>query len=196
MSEHWIGPGIVIVPWLVAVFGAVAVARHRQVPALTTAIVVVGVSWVFAILAASLFPFPLPPYGSVPMIGGPFENLPNTWLNPYPFHTIARATRGGSGAALAIGNVIAYLPLGIVLGLLDSRPRIGRVIAMGLLFSGGVELLQLSISAAVGFPYRAADIDDVVLNVLGVLFGYAMVRLVMPAARTAGRPGQRARTAP
>jgi glycopeptide antibiotics resistance protein len=130
---------------------------------------------------------------------GPFENLPNLWLNPFPFHTIAKALRGngaGTGTELAIGNVVAYLPLGIVLALVDDKARWGRIFVIALLCSGGIELLQLSISLVVGFPYRAADIDDVLLNVLGVLAGYAMVRAAIPAARTTVRRGQRARTAP
>jgi glycopeptide antibiotics resistance protein len=186
----------VIVPWLVAVLATVFIARRRRLSALSTAIAIVGISWAFAIVAASLFPFPLPPYGREPWAGRPFANLPNLWLNPYPFHTLARSTNGGSGTTLAIGNVIAYLPLGIVLALLDSRPRVGRVLVIAILFSGGIELLQLSFSLLVGFPYRAADIDDVILNVFGVLAGYAMVRLAIPAARTTARRGQRARTAP
>ncbi len=180
-----------------AVLITLMVARRRRSSTLSVAVAIVAISWAFAIVAASLFPFPLPPYSSVPLTGSPFDNLPNQWLNPFPFHTIARATRAsGSGAALAVGNVIAYLPLGIVLGLLDSRARIGRVIVIALLVSGGIELLQLSISLVVGFPYRVADIDDVLLNVLGVIAGYAMVCLVIPAARTSVRRGPRARTAP
>jgi glycopeptide antibiotics resistance protein len=185
-----------IVPWLVAVLATVAIARRRGLSMLSTAVAVVGISWAFAIVAASLFPFPLPPYGSEPWAGRPFANLPNLWLNPYPFHTIARATNGGSGTALAVGNVVAYLPLGIVLGMRDPQPRFGRVTAIALLCSGGIELLQLTFSLMVGFPYRAADIDDVLLNVLGVVAGYAMVRLVIPAARTTVRREPRARTAP
>jgi glycopeptide antibiotics resistance protein len=197
MADHWIGPGIVIVPWLVAVLVTVVVAHRAGLSSFSLAIAIVGISWVFAIAAASLFPFPLPPYSSIPLADRPFEHLPNGWLNPVPFHTLARATRsGGSGMALAVGNVIAYLPLGIVLGLLDSRARVGRVVAIALLVSGGVELLQLSLSLVVGFPYRAADIDDVLLNVLGVVAGYAMVRLIIPAARTTMHRGPRARTAP
>jgi glycopeptide antibiotics resistance protein len=197
VAQQWIGPGIVIVPWLMAVLVTLVVARREALSSFSLAVAIVGISWVFAVVAASLFPFPLPPYSSVPLADGPFEHLPNVWLNPFPFHTIARATRSGSsGLALAVGNVIAYLPLGIVLGLVDSRARVGRVIAIALLVSGGVELLQLSISLVVGFPYRAADIDDVLLNVLGVVAGYAMVRLVIPAARTTVRRAPRARTAP
>lgn len=186
-----------IVPWLVAVLVTIVVARRRGLSGLDTAVAVVGVSWAFAIVAASLFPFPLPPYGRGLPGDGPFENLPNLWLNPFPLHTIAKTVRGaGTGTTLAIGNVVAYLPLGIVLGLLDQRPRWGMVAAIALLCSGGIEMLQFSLSLVVGFPYRAADIDDVLLNVIGVLAGYAMVRAVIPAARTTMRRGPRARTAP
>src|SRR5437868_2488372 len=97
-----------VVPWLVAVLAAVLIARRRRLSTLGAAVAIVGVSWAFAIVAASLFPFPLPPYGQpLPGGDGAFQNLPNLWLNPLPFHTIAKAIHGGFGAALAIGNVVA-----------------------------------------------------------------------------------------
>src|SRR3954469_20118046 len=100
MAEHWIGPGIVILPWLLAVLITMVVGRRAHLPSFFLVVTIVGMSWVFAILAASLFPFPLPPYSSIPLGGGPFENLPNSWLNPIPFQTLARATRfGGFGMA-------------------------------------------------------------------------------------------------
>jgi VanZ family protein len=194
---HWIGAGVVVIPWLVAAFATVIVARRRGVSPFATTVALLGITWGFAIVAASLFPFPLPPYTFDPSAGSPFENLPNLWLNPFPLHTLARATRGsGSGVPLAVANVLAYLPLGLILSVLDPRASVGRAAAIGLVCSGGVELLQLSLSLVVGFPYRAADIDDVLLNVLGVMAGYAIVRLAIPTARTAARRGQRARTTP
>jgi glycopeptide antibiotics resistance protein len=169
----------VVFPWLVVTIGLVVVARTRSVPLPVIAVSVIGLAWAFAIVAASLFPFPLPPYPRDTVAGPAFDNLPNLWLNPFPFHTIAKATRGaGTGTTLALANVIAYLPLGMVVGLLDPRARLLRMIAIALLVSGGIELMQLTISLAVGFPYRAADIDDVLLNVIGALGGFALVRLL------------------
>jgi len=177
VAEHWIGPGFLIIPWLICALLSAVIARRRGGSAALVVIVVLAVTWAFVIVAASLFPFPLPAYLSDPIAGAPFSRLPNEWLNPYPFHTIANAIKGiGSAAAFALGNIVAYIPLGLLIGLLDPRARWLRVVGVALLCSGGIELLQLGISVAVGFPFRAADIDDVLLNVLGALAGYAIVR--------------------
>ncbi|OPZ41781.1 MAG: VanZ like family protein [Actinobacteria bacterium ADurb.BinA094] len=42
-----------------------------------------------------------------------------------------------------------------------------------LLFPLGIELAQLAVSLALGYPYRVTEIDDVLLNFVGVLLGFA-----------------------
>jgi glycopeptide antibiotics resistance protein len=43
----------------------------------------------------------------------------------------------------------------------------------GLALSLLIELGQLAIATAYGFPVRIADVDDVLLNTMGVLVGHA-----------------------
>ncbi len=92
-----------------------------------------------------------------------------------PFHTIGLAFRQGFGShewKILVGNLLAFLPLGILLPL--AQPRLGFVfvvlVALGL--SVAIETAQLAISLAVGLDYRTADIDDVILNVCGAAIGY------------------------
>ena len=67
----------------------------------------------------------------------------------------------------AVGNVLLLLPLGlfgpIALPWLD---RWWRVVLVAALISIVIELAQLFV------PDRSADVDDVMLNVIGALLGY------------------------
>ena len=44
----------------------------------------------------------------------------------------------------------------------------------GLFFTLSIELVQLVISLSYGFPYRTVDINDVMLNLSGVMIGFAL----------------------
>lgn len=71
----------------------------------------------------------------------------------------------------AVGNVLLLLPVGLFGPL--ALPWLGRwwrVLLAAALFSAGIELAQLAI------PDRSADVDDVLLNALGALLGYFLLR--------------------
>jgi glycopeptide antibiotics resistance protein len=77
-----------------------------------------------------------------------------------------------------IGNVVLLLPLGIYGPVIWPRLRsAGAVLVTGIAVSSVIELGQLAVATAYGFPVRVADIDDVILNTLGVLLGYLVWRL-------------------
>lgn len=71
-----------------------------------------------------------------------------------------------------IGNIAAFVPLGIFVPLLLGRASIVRVFVIALALSTAIELGQLAVSVAVGYAYRTADVDDVVTNVFGAMIGY------------------------
>ncbi len=74
--------------------------------------------------------------------------------------------------------MIAFAPLGVFLGTL--RPHaLGwrRTLLTGLAVSVAVEGAQLGLSLLMGYWYRVADIDDLILNTAGVLLGYGAFRL-------------------
>lgn len=76
----------------------------------------------------------------------------------------------------AAGNVLLFVPLGILLPLVWGRFRFwhGMQIAIGL--SVSIEIVQY-LSSAWG-SYRSADVNDVILNVFGACLGLALVYLL------------------
>ena len=67
------------------------------------------------------------------------------------------------------GNAVMFLPSGIFLPLVYRRlDSFGKVLAAGAFLSLCIELLQLP------FASRATDIDDVILNLLGIAAGYGI----------------------
>jgi len=74
-----------------------------------------------------------------------------------------------------VGNVVLFVPLGLLAPALSPRLRSARGVALlGLSVSLAVETAQF-IQATVGFArLRAVDVDDVLLNVLGALVGYGL----------------------
>lgn len=75
------------------------------------------------------------------------------------------------------GNVVMFVPLGVLLPLLFQRLRsFGALVWRVALISLGIELLQLPTRV------RATDVDDILLNVVGALIGYALFRLLRRVA--------------
>jgi len=89
------------------------------------------------------------------------------------------------------GNVLVFAPFGVLLPAIWPRlARFWRMALAGLAFSLAIELSQLAVSLAVGYWYRMTDVDDLLLNVAGVLLGfgiYAAIRGRRARARGGGR---------
>jgi glycopeptide antibiotics resistance protein len=98
-------------------------------------------------------------------------------LNLVPFKTINHALRNGPGTQgflIFLGNVAAFVPVGLLVPMLIRRWQAVTVLVTAILLSVGIELGQYAISRFIDVPYRSADIDDVILNVAGALIGYAI----------------------
>jgi len=99
--------------------------------------------------------------------------------NLIPFHTL-RLYLDNLGSMFwmrnLFGNLGLLLPLGVLgpiaLPVLD---RWWRLALVAFCYSATFELTQLFV------PDRAADIDDVIVNVLGALLGFAIYRVVRRA---------------
>jgi glycopeptide antibiotics resistance protein len=71
------------------------------------------------------------------------------------------------------------MPLGFLAPILWNKFRgFKEVILLGLVVSITIELLQLLENFAGGWG-RVTDIDDVICNVLGVVFGYLIYSLII-----------------
>lgn len=73
-----------------------------------------------------------------------------------------------------IGNLFLLLPLGLFLPILWTMFRdLRKTVFMGLGVSVAIELLQF-ISSYLGLGIRSTDIDDLILNTLGIVIGYVI----------------------
>lgn len=73
---------------------------------------------------------------------------------------------------LYIANIIMFVPMGFLLPLLwDNCSRLWKTVLFCFVFSLVIELMQL-------FNYRATDIDDLLMNTIGGLVGYAIYKAV------------------
>lgn len=149
-----------------------------------SSLVRLGFAAYLVVLVGLLFtPFPYPPWTRLPeeSLDG-YRPWPFPWVNIVPFETISGALRYGlewQPGRVLVGNVLAFAPLGIFLPLLWPRWRsLISTVRAGLAISLVLEAVQLALSVLIGAPYRVADVDDVIINVLGVALGYGLYRLV------------------
>jgi len=73
----------------------------------------------------------------------------------------------------ARGNVVLFIPLGILIPLIWRRLRFWKAVLLALAFSVGIEVVQY-ISRAWG-SHRTADVNDVILNSVGACLGLVFV---------------------
>ena len=77
-----------------------------------------------------------------------------------------------------VGNAAMFIPSGIVLPILYRKlDGFWKVVAGGALISLCIEILQLP------FASRASDVDDLVLNTLGVAVGYGIYEAITSRKR-------------
>ena len=81
-----------------------------------------------------------------------------------------------------LGNIMMFVPTGIVLPVLYKRlDNFFKVAGTGLLISLAIEILQLP------FADRTSDVDDLILNTLGVVIGYVLFVIVRYAKKLGKR---------
>ncbi len=109
-------------------------------------------------------------------------------VNLVPTHTIVGIIRDHPGMVTwqLLGNVALFVPLGFLLPLLSARcRRFAVTAAVGLSVSVGIEFAQLAMLLSL-VSRRSVDVDDVILNVMGVCIGYLIWRGTFEGT---GRPG-------
>lgn len=172
MAAHLLGVGFVIPPALVVFAIVAALAIRAGVPPAVLVLRLVVTAYAAGLVAASFFPLPLPPYQ--PRI------VTFNSVNIVPFRTIGDSLGMGFAwpvARVMAGNFLAFIPLGLLLPVFARRASASLVLLAGLAVSGAIEVTQGVLTTAMGIPYRIADVDDLLLNVVGVAFGLGCFRL-------------------
>ena len=105
-------------------------------------------------------------------------------LNLIPFRMMVHDWRVG-GTPLVVnflGNIVAFLPFGVLLPMVrTTRTRAREIACVAAGFSTAIEAMQYL------FARRNADVDDILLNTLGALLGYGLLRACERLALTQGR---------
>lgn len=142
----------------------------------TWGIGVAAIAHMSAVASVTLFPLPVQP--EVIAQGREFQDGRN---NIVPLASLLNAIATGNYPSVisqSIGNLLMLAPLGLYGPLLWPRMRSWKVaVVVGLAISLAVELLQLGISTYLGYTYKIADIDDLILNTAGVALGYLGFRV-------------------
>lgn len=107
-------------------------------------------------------------------------------LNLIPFY-FGRSTNTGLIAFQIVGNIILTIPFGFGLSLITTV-RAKSFLWIPFVVGIGIELSQLLVSFAIGRLYRVIDINDVILNALGVIIGYVLFRIVSWIYRAVYKP--------
>jgi glycopeptide antibiotics resistance protein len=77
-----------------------------------------------------------------------------------------------------VGNFIMLLPLPLLIGLLNRKtPRFYKFFIGTILLVIFIELSQLALDLVTGVSNAVTDIDDFILNVLGALLGWIVIKI-------------------
>lgn len=106
----------------------------------------------------------------------------NNSVNLIPFKTIFAYINHPPNAKTALinigGNILAFLPLGILVpAILKGLRNYRKILLTALGASLSIEIIQMLLRIG------SSDIDDIILNILGGLLGYAVFYLVLKVLR-------------
>lgn len=102
------------------------------------------------------------------------ENLIGTPITFRPFHALVsflkEIQRGRIGANF-LGNIILFVPVGVLLPSITGWKKMWKTVAAGIGFSLFIEIIQLITSRG------CFDFDDVLLNGLGTVIGFGIFQV-------------------
>ncbi len=149
--------------WRIAVWRSAAGDAAREI------VVIAFFAYVLAMACVTFFPMTVIFYDW----HGRFNLVPLASISDLIRHTSRATALNNIG-----GNIVMFVPLGVLLPLLSRKLRsLGSLIWRVALISAAIEILQLLTRV------RATDVDDVILNVVGAAIGYAVFRLVVLATQ-------------
>lgn len=122
--------------------------------------------YILAVIILVTFPLPVKPrfisyLSSYRLVFVPFSDI-RLWLAKSPLAAIRPIAK----------RILLFLPMGFYLPLLSPRANtLAKALKIGVLVALAAESLKLVISAFLGIIYKAISIDNVILFLIGYLFG-------------------------
>ncbi|SEP94288.1 VanZ like family protein [Virgibacillus subterraneus] len=103
-------------------------------------------------------------------------------INLIPFNTIENYLflffQGEISVASVnlLGNTVVFVPMGILLVLVNSKISFKKMFLIGIGTSLTIEVTQLVLSL-LNVLSRSFDVDDLILNTTGVIIGFALMKI-------------------
>ncbi len=98
-----------------------------------------------------------------------FQDIDGPWVMRFNFYPFREMFRYSFGSRLflknVLGNLLLFVPYGFFVSYVLKERRLSIVLLLTCILSCTIEFMQLQIG-------RVFDIDDILLNVMGGLFGY------------------------
>ncbi len=105
-----------------------------------------------------------------------------TWYNYIPFNTVISGIQQSGLSTTTVvqflGNILMAVPYGVFVLIFMRKKRWWKMLLLALMLPIFIESLQLVIGLAISNMYRNVDIDDVILNTVGVYAGYGIYYLI------------------
>lgn len=99
------------------------------------------------------------------------------------YYILKSETLGGMIYQLG-GNLIMLFPLGYLIPMVtDKKIDLKKIILIMFCITFCIESMQFLIGKIINFNYRCFDVDDMILNTLGGVFGYIMLKKTYPIVR-------------
>ena len=96
-----------------------------------------------------------------------------------PFRTILETIESNGFLSIQlVGNIVLLLPLPILIGYVVKNKSFVILLAKCALISLGIEFIQICIDFAIQYPSRRFDVDDIILNVIGVMIGTMVFKTI------------------
>jgi glycopeptide antibiotics resistance protein len=131
--------------------------------------------YIYIISLISVVFFPIPLY----LINETQKFTFSFFVNFIPFKTILIVIE--RNPIQLIGNFLLLLPLGIFYPLMrTNNVKFKRMFFTGFFISLIIETIQLLGSLAIGVPFRVFDIDDLIVNTIGCITGYCLLKISLP----------------
>lgn len=170
-------------------FIAVAIGLKKRIPIRQQLLAFLLFGYLLGVIAVTFFPIPIDPN----MIKVLRSSSGEIHKNLLPFNTIILMIKNNPWhfhAFLNIaGNVSLFVPFGFLIPILFknfNRPL--KLISLGFITTLAIEISQLIISYMAGFTFRSFDIDDIILNTLGVIVGFIFLRAYQSTRRRVRKP--------
>ncbi|WP_168413243.1 VanZ family protein [Bacillus salacetis] len=82
-----------------------------------------------------------------------------------------------------LGNILLFVPFGFYIPIITRYKNFKSVLLYTLAVSLSVEVLQQIISLLIGVRYRSFVVDDIMLNLIGGIIGYSIIKISWPLIR-------------